>query len=118
MWGYGSIPIPEKHAKQLAEQFTTAPRARISCQLIRRKNRCGAIGTKRGVLDFHFWLVDVSFADVESRFVRRIVVVVRLDVFCQVDLYGVVTFSGQFRRPFWTVWAVRFPIGVVWLFHQ
>ncbi|WP_231485632.1 hypothetical protein, partial [Bifidobacterium thermophilum] len=31
-----------------------------------------AIGTKRGVLDFHFWLVDVSFADVESRFVRRI----------------------------------------------
>ena len=39
----------------------------------------GAIGTKRGVLDFHFWLVDVSFADVESRFVRRIVVVVRLD---------------------------------------
>ncbi|MFR0577926.1 hypothetical protein ACLUWV_02435, partial [Bifidobacterium thermophilum] len=25
-----------------------------------------AIGTKRGVLDFHFWLVDVSFADVES----------------------------------------------------
>ncbi|MGO5287992.1 helix-turn-helix domain-containing protein [Pseudoscardovia suis] len=39
-------------------------------------------------------------------------------VFCQVDLYGVVTFSGQFRRPFWTVWAVRFPIGVVWLFHQ
>ncbi|MGO5319450.1 hypothetical protein, partial [Bifidobacterium boum] len=36
-----------------------------------------AIGTKRGVLDFHFWLVDVSFADVESRFVRRIVVVVR-----------------------------------------
>ena len=38
-------------------------------------------------------------------------------VFCQVDLYGVVTFSGQFRRPFWTVWAVRFPIGVVWLFH-
>ena len=37
MWGYGSIPIPEKHAKQLAEQFTTAPRARISCQLIRRK---------------------------------------------------------------------------------
>lgn len=41
-----------------------------------------------------------------------------IGVFCQVDLYGVVTFSGQFRRPFWTVWAVRFPIGVVWLFHQ
>ncbi|MGO5375178.1 hypothetical protein, partial [Bifidobacterium thermophilum] len=40
-------------------------------------NTIGAIGTKRGVLDFHFWLVDVSFADVESRFVRRIVVVVR-----------------------------------------
>ncbi|MFR0574872.1 helix-turn-helix domain-containing protein [Bifidobacterium boum] len=44
-------------------------------------------------------------------------VVVDHGVFCQVDLYGVVTFSGQFRRPFWTVWAVRFPIGVVWLFH-
>ena len=39
-------------------------------------------------------------------------------VFCQVALYGVVTFSRQFRRSFWTVWAVRFPIGAVWLFHQ
>lgn len=26
--------------------------------------------------------------------------------------------SGQFRRPFWTVRAVRFPIGIVWIFHR
>ncbi len=71
-----------------------------------------AIGTKRGVLDFHFWLVDVSFADVESRFVRRIVVVVRLDsitvsVVVPVRRLPVLCAGGLFQSRDQGIWVRR-----------